>query len=73
MVQEQEDSVVSLLLIRYLYVWMIWVDHINHHHFLRYLIPVNLGQVFQVEDDLVDLYQEVVDHCLLLNLYSLGH
>ena len=72
MVQEQEDSVNSLLSICYLWVWMVWEDHINHHRYFRYLILVNLGQVFEVVDDLVDFDQEVVDCRLLLDSYSLG-
>ena len=71
-VQEQEDSVDSLLSICFLFGWMVWVGRINHRHCLRYLMPVSLGQVFEVEDDLVDYYQEVVDRCLLLDSYSLG-
>ena len=59
MVQGQEDSVISLLSIHYLYVWVVWVDHKDHHRYLWYLILVSLGQVFEVEDDLVDYYQEI--------------
>ena len=72
MVQEQEDSVGSLLSICCLCVRLVMVDHIDHHHYLWYLILVNLGQVFKVVDDLVDYDQEVVDRCFLLDLYSLG-
>ena len=71
-IQEQEDSVDSPLLICYLFVWMVWVDHINHHHYSQYLNPVNLDQVFKVDEDLVDFDQEIEDRYLLLDSYPFG-
>ena len=44
-------SVISCQLATCLFGWSGWTIYVNHHHYPQYLIPVNLGQVFEVEDD----------------------